>query len=831
MKKWTRVVSLLCAGALVFSAFSGYPVNFSKLISAEAAEDTTQEQVLISKSSTWKYSDADTDMYAQSFFATDFNDSAWSTGTAPLGYPATDYNDTFGAISTGTLVNGTKPAILTYYFRNTFTVSNLADFSSLKATVGFDDGFVLYINGTEVNRTYISEGSVGHSTAANYVNEPSDASGTTQLDLTSYLNLLVEGENTIAVSVHNRDANSSDIYFAMELIAGTADITPSQLNSHFGDDASTEINITYTTIDEADTVIHYGIKGEEESLTAEGTHSQGSSNKWFHAIALTNLQPDTWYTYTVGVEGGTKTGSFKTAPAEGSDETIKFAYLADTQVSNATNAKALGATLYEVSQIEDLDFVYLAGDQTDTATNETQWELLFENSGLFPTGGADLFANNTIAIVQGNHDNNTMNRHINAPAEEGNIVYSFDYGPATFIMLNLETARYDADAREEQKAYVTQVATEAKARGQWVVVGFHKSLYTGASHIVDSDIVEARKYWAPVFIELDVDLVLQGHDHVYSRGFVDSEGQKATVVKESDNVVIDPLNIPMYMVGGHAGGLKWYSQKTYTVSAGDPLALGYSFLDVNSTDTGSDVKKEQVITEIEISSTEFTVNAYMFKYDTDTDTITTEKYLYDTITVKREIAQAEITGSEVGVTETGSTVTYNVHLDQTDGANAYQFTASYDPDKLTFVKGESLLENTVVSEITAENGVVSGTIGTSTANTAASGDIVKLTFTVNQGLTAGTTAVELTQFKSASANDEGTNAEYNLITITGEEAETTIHSYQSASDINGDGQVTLLDLSIALANFQKQDQTACDIDLDGVVNTADYILLLSYMTK
>ena len=58
-----------------------------------------------------------------------------------------------------------------------------------------------------------------------------------------------------------------------------------------------------------------------------------------------------------------------------------------------------------------------AGDTTNTATSELQWELLFNNDGAYATGGQDMFSNNLISAVQGNHDNNTLTRHINAPAE------------------------------------------------------------------------------------------------------------------------------------------------------------------------------------------------------------------------------------------------------------------------------------------------------------------------------------------------------------------------------------------------------------------------------
>ncbi len=452
--------------------------------------------------------------------------------------------------------------------------------------------------------------------------------------------MLTTGINAVELKAIELTSNAES---SIDASTSTADsYKPKQVNVHMGEDPSTQVNVTYTTVAAGqDTKIVLNKVGDSKEVTVQGECLQGNADKYFHMIAVKDLEPATQYEYTVGSGENTFKGTFKTAPAKGSKAPIKFAYIADTQVSNADNAKALGATLAEIAKDKSLDFVYMAGDTTDKATSEAQWEYLFNNDGAFPTGGQDMFGSKLVSVVQGNHDNNTLTRHINAPAEMGNIVYSYDYGPVTFVMLNLETARYDADARSQQKEYLTKVVKEAKERGQWTMVGFHKSLYTGASHITDSDVIEARNYWAPIFADLDVDVVMQGHDHVYSRGFVNEDGYNAKPEVEADGDVIDPANAPLYMVGGHAGGLKWYSKKNYTVGAGDRLAPGYSFLDVNSTDTGSDIKKEQVIVEMEASEDELKLNTYMFKYDTATDTITTDKYLYDTLTVVKNNEDSE----------------------------------------------------------------------------------------------------------------------------------------------------------------------------------------------
>ena len=614
---------------------------------------------------------------------------------------------------------------------------------------------------------------------------------------------------------------------------GATDKTPRQLNVHMGDDPSTQVNVTYTTAAECPSVITVKKQGDTATQSFVGESAFGQANKCFHKIVVSGLEPGTTYTYTVGEGADTYEGKFKTAPAKGSTDSFKFAYLADTQVARESDAKALGATLAEVNKIPDLDFVYLAGDITDTATSESQWELLFNNSGAFPTGGQDMFANNTIAAVRGNHDNNTLNSHINAPAEAGQVAYTFDYGPAKFIMLNLEEAKNNADARAQQEAMLREAVAEAKAAGQWTIVGFHKSLYTGASHITDSDVMAARKFWCPIFAQLDVDMVLQGHDHVYSRGFVTEDGQKADRVVNAAGETQKPANAPLYMVGGHAGGLKWYSQKNYTVSDGDPLLPNYAFLDVNSTDTGSDVKKEQVIVEMEVSQDSFTLNTYMFKYDPNTDTITTEKYLYDTLTVTRDVQVASIEGSDLGVVEKGDTVSYTVSMENLKDVNAYQAEISYDENVLELVSAQSNLENTLFSNTTDENGKAGIVIGTSdTVTNEGKTNVATFTFKLKETAPVGDTTVTLVKAQSAQkiTNEDGSFDAVDVTPNMGEDTVVTeIYSYRAASDINGDGKVTLADFSIALSYYQSTTETRCDIDRDGVVDTKDYILIQSYL--
>ena len=327
---------------------------------------------------------------------------------------------------------------------------------------------------------------------------------------------------------------------------------------------------------------------------------------------------------------------------------------------------------------------------------------------------------------------------------------------------------------------------------------------------------------------------------MYSRGFVNADGTKADRVVDENGKVKNPENAPLYMVGGHAGGLKWYSKKNYTVSAGDPLTAGYAFLDVNSTDgkdgkAGSDVLQEQVIVEIEMSNDSFTLNTYMFKYDTNTDTITTPKYLYDTLTVTRDVMEADLTGSEEVVLENGDTAAYNISVSNFKNTNVFQAEVTYDANVLEFVSAESKLDGTIFTRSNESEGKVSLLIGTNKLITSTDPtNIITFNFKVKETASVSDTVVNLSKISTAQARIDEATGEVNDASVVnpnaGERSVVTgIYSYKIASDINRDGIVNLADLSIALANYQSTVKPSCDIDRSGVVDTADFIIIADYM--
>jgi hypothetical protein len=164
---------------------------------------TQQTQVtLIPAGSTWTYNDTNTDFYSQHWPGVD--DSQWASGAAPLGY---------GDSHIITALTMGSPRYPTYYFRKSFELSHA--YQTVTVKVMRDDGCVVYLNGTEVARTGMPDGSITHTTWA--TNTSADADETTYHEFNLNPALLTVGTNILAVDVHQCNDGSSDLGFDLIL--------------------------------------------------------------------------------------------------------------------------------------------------------------------------------------------------------------------------------------------------------------------------------------------------------------------------------------------------------------------------------------------------------------------------------------------------------------------------------------------------------------------------------------------------------------------------------------------------------------------------------------
>ena len=163
---------------------------------------------VIAKGDVWKYSDAGAKP-AENWAAPDYDDSSWSSGASRLGFAnsgtfGTTLNRYVGGGSSGTQVT-------TYYFRKTFTMPAGAELmTELKAALDCDDGYAAYINGVEVKRDQVASTEYSAFSTATNMGEKNDT-------FTFPAGTLVEGENVIAVEVHQCNANSTDAWWNLAL--------------------------------------------------------------------------------------------------------------------------------------------------------------------------------------------------------------------------------------------------------------------------------------------------------------------------------------------------------------------------------------------------------------------------------------------------------------------------------------------------------------------------------------------------------------------------------------------------------------------------------------
>ena len=150
--------------------------------------------------------------------ASNFIDTAWSSGNLPAGWGSTVSTNLQTA-----MLNKTP----TVYFRKTFTVNatDAARTTPLVLQVDYDDGFVAYLNGVEIARK--NAGPPNHFL---YVGQPAynpnTSAGLGELQLGAANTLLVTGTNLLAIEVHNHSISSNlRINAGLKVLTSTANIT------------------------------------------------------------------------------------------------------------------------------------------------------------------------------------------------------------------------------------------------------------------------------------------------------------------------------------------------------------------------------------------------------------------------------------------------------------------------------------------------------------------------------------------------------------------------------------------------------------------------------
>ncbi|MBR2387176.1 MAG: metallophosphoesterase family protein [Clostridia bacterium] len=315
----------------------------------------------------------------------------------------------------------------------------------------------------------------------------------------------------------------------------------------------------------ADWTVVDAVKAEEKTAVPEIDYFKAE---------ITGLKADTAYEYQIGKKGSTssaqwsKVFSFTTAKEE-LDE-FSFIAVGDTQGYQWEHFKYADAALNEaIKKVPNPAFILHTGDVVDSGYQAYQWKRYFKSLGDYGTNIA-----NFVAI--GNHDTRTVANdklmdndvknnffsfyfnHPDAPSDalvmdpaiyeklsdSGKVqvdnfnetIYSYDYGNAHFIVLNTgtyvntgnETYPDDKYIIEAQKAWLEK-DLEANKDAAWTIIMCHEPMYHQKAGKQD------RKYLTDIVEKYGVDLVIQGHSHLYTRSYPMKDGK--IVTKTVDKVI------------------------------------------------------------------------------------------------------------------------------------------------------------------------------------------------------------------------------------------------------------------------------------------------------
>jgi hypothetical protein len=314
-----------------------------------------------------------------------------------------------------------------------------------------------------------------------------------------------------------------------------------------------------------------------------GTAAASTKGYYANNVAVTGLKPDTEYIYKVGNGTAMSTVySFKTQ----SSSHYSALFVSDAQIgasgSVSTDKAAWEKTLSAaLGKFPETGFILSAGDQVDYYL-ESEYDAFLSSP---------LLRQYPIAPAVGNHENLSKSplhsyfyNEPNASAAYGLTPaggdYWFRYGNTLYIVLNTNNTN-----TTEHDAFIAQAAA-SNADARWRILMFHQSIYSSAQYAAASSILTLRKNLTPVIDKYDIDVVLSGHDHCYTRTYQMLGGNAEKTTADSQGRVINPAGT-VYITADSSSGSKYYNLKAtpepYAAVRLQPKAPTFTEIDVTDT--------------------------------------------------------------------------------------------------------------------------------------------------------------------------------------------------------------------------------------------------------
>ncbi|EOM76752.1 hypothetical protein DW322_07335 [Rhodococcus rhodnii] len=253
------------------------------------------------------------------------------------------------------------------------------------------------------------------------------------------------------------------------------------------------------------------VSAQRHRVAAESVRPQPWSSARHHTAVLDGLDPAATCRYRVGSDTGEWSQWYEFTTAADGFAPWEFLYFGDAQNGLGEVWPAVAQRAY--AEHPDAGLSLHSGDLINDADDDAQWSDWFDAQG-------DEVRTRNVITTPGNHEYSgdpllTQYRaHFGYP-DTGPVfrcedAWYADYQGVRFVSLNANVL-----TGVDQRGWLDRVLGENPQ--PWTVVTFHQPVFSGAEGRNNPGI---RASWLPILEKHDVDLVLQGHDHVYARGHV-----------------------------------------------------------------------------------------------------------------------------------------------------------------------------------------------------------------------------------------------------------------------------------------------------------------------
>lgn len=298
------------------------------------------QETLVPMNSTWRFTRGTNEVSSpvSAWRGLSFNDTGarWATGPSPF-----HYGD---GLTTGTPLSDMRYNYTCAYFRKTFIVANVEELDSLILDIDYDDGFVAWVNGTEIARDRVQNTFYTNTATSGHEAGP----------IASFVKLaptfVQAGTNVLTIQGFNTPINSSDFRMNAALRATYREKVPPEISSisptpGASVGALSTIEVTFTEavygVDAADLLLN--------ELPATGLVGTPGTNRWVFTFA----QPVSGLVQVAWREGhGIADASGNPLDSEAGSASWSYQLADTTGPKVATLAPIAGAQVSRLTEIQ-----------------------------------------------------------------------------------------------------------------------------------------------------------------------------------------------------------------------------------------------------------------------------------------------------------------------------------------------------------------------------------------------------------------------------------------------------------------------------------------------